>query len=79
MKITKKGISGFLLLIFLTLFTGTIFWKILELILASLTGSSVSITTGPLGFDLGVVALYFRLNPGSLIGFIAGIILYKRL
>ena len=30
MKITKKGIPGFLLLTFLTLFTGTIFWKILE-------------------------------------------------
>lgn len=79
MKITKKGIPGFLLLIFLTLFTGTIFWKILELILTSVTGSSVSLTTSPLGFDLGVVALYFRFNPGSLIGFIAGVVLYKRI
>lgn len=79
MKITKKGIPGCLLLIFLTVFTGTIFWTILELILAAVTGNSISLTTPPLGFDLGVVALYFRFNPGSLFGLIAGILLYRKL
>jgi hypothetical protein len=78
MKLIKKNAGLFVLLFMLGLVTGTFAWEIFERIL-SLAGSNLSLSVGPFGFDLGVIAVYLKINPGSLLGAAAGVFLFFRL
>jgi hypothetical protein len=42
-------------------------------------GFSIDLTAGPVGFDIEVLSLYIKLNPGTLIGAAIGYLLFKRL
>jgi len=75
MKLTKKNAGLFALLFTLGLVTGTFAWEILERILA-LAGAPLDLSVGPLGFDLDVISIYLKVNPGSLLGAVAGVFLF---
>lgn len=60
------------------LIAGTLLWELFEVILAY-RDILLDWQVGPVGFDLGVVALSLMFNPGSLFGLIGGIILFRKL
>lgn len=78
MKLVKKHFGAFLMLIFLGMFIGTLAWDIIERIFAQ-AGLPFSLETGPIGFDIGVLSLYLKINPGSFLGAAGGIILFGSL
>jgi hypothetical protein len=78
MKLTKKNTGLFTLLVFLGLLIGTFGWEILERILAS-AGAPLDLSVGPVGFDLDVISLFIKVNPGSLLGAAAGVVFFFRL
>jgi len=65
------------LLLALGLITGTFAWEIIQRILAA-AGTAIDLNVGPFGFDLGVLALYLKVNPGSLAGAAGGVLLFFR-
>lgn len=67
-----------LLLVLLGLFIGTIAWEILERLL-QISGINLNLKVGPFGFDLSVLALYIKLNPGSILGAGGGFYLFTTL
>jgi len=77
MKLIKKNAGIFTLLFFLGLITGTFTWEILERII-TLAGSAIDLSVGPFGIDLDVISVYIKINPGSLLGAAAGVILFFR-
>ena len=78
MKLTKKNCGPFALLFLLGLLTGTLAWEILERIL-SLADVVMDLNVGPIGIDFDVLALYVKVNPGSLVGAAAGSFVFSRL
>jgi hypothetical protein len=50
---------------------GTLLWELTMRILQAAgfaPGLAEILTTGPVGFDISVIALYIRLNPGTIAG-----------
>jgi hypothetical protein len=78
MKLTKKNYRPFALLITLGLLTGTLAWEIFERVLL-LVGANIDLGVGPIGLDLDVLAVYIKVNPGSLLGAGAGAFVFTRL
>jgi hypothetical protein len=78
MKLTTKTLGPFLLFLLLGLVIGSVAWEIVER-LVNVAGLSLSLSIGPVGFDLRVLAVWVRLNPGSLLGAAGGIILWRSL
>ena len=78
MKLTKKHVGSFLLLVLLGMFIGTLAWDIIERIFAQ-AGLPFSLETGPIGFDIGVLSVYLKINPGSFLGAAGGILLFRSL
>jgi len=78
MKLIKKHVGAFLLLVLLGIFIGTLAWDILERIFAQ-AGLPFSLETGPIGFDIGVLSVYMKINPGSFLGAAGGILLFRSL
>ncbi|MBN1696264.1 MAG: hypothetical protein JW881_02015 [Spirochaetales bacterium] len=79
MKLTVKNKTLFLLFLVLGLLIGSIAWEVLERIIHLMPGlSDFSLTMNePLTlFDFYVLAVSFRGNPGTILGSIAGIILF---
>ncbi len=67
-----------MLLIFLGLVIGTLSWELFAKILESFS-INASLAIGPVGFDISVLVFYIKINPGSVIGIIAGILLFRRM
>ena len=78
MKLTSKTIGPFVLFLLMGLFIGSVAWEIIERLLA-VAGLSLSLSIGPIGFDLRVIAVWLRINPGSLLGAAGGILLFRGL
>ena len=78
MKLTKKNYKPFALLFTLGLLTGTLAWEIFERVLL-LAGANIDLGVGPIGLDLDVLAVYIKVNPGSLLGAGAGAFVFTRL
>ena len=78
MKLTTKTLGSFLLFLLLGLVIGSVAWEIVERLINA-AGLSLSLSIGPVGFDLRVLAVWIRLNPGSLLGAAGGIILWRNL
>ena len=78
MKFSKKNTSHLVLLIFMGLVIGTLAWELFARILESFSVNA-ALAIGPVGFDIGVLVFYIKINPGSVLGIIAGIILFRRL
>ena len=78
MKTSKKNLRGASLLILAGIVLGTLGWELLERIL-SYGGIDIQLGVGPVGFDIGVLAMELFINPGTFLGAAAGFILFKRL
>ena len=78
MKLTKKNTGAFLLILFLGLMIGTLSWEVLERIIG-LFGREISLAVGPIGIDINVISLYIKINPGSFLGVLAGLLLFSRI
>jgi len=78
MKLTKKNTKSLVAVTVLTMIAGTVFWAVIEKIL-ELEGISLSLSTGRMGFDLDVISVYIKLNPGTAGGIGLGFLLFKRL
>lgn len=78
MKLTKKNTKSLVTVVVLTMIAGTFFWAILEKILL-LSGINLSLSTGRVGFDIEVFAVYLEANPGTVLGILSGFLLFRRL
>ena len=77
MKLTAKTAPTLLRFVGLAMIVGTLAWEIVERVLA-LTGVNLSLSVGPVGFDIGVLALWLMVNPGSLLAVVPGVLLFRR-
>ena len=78
MKTSKKNLRRAAFLILLGLVLGTLGWELLERIL-SYGGVDLRLAVGPVGFDIGVLAVELMINPGSFLGAAAGFLVLRRL
>ncbi len=76
MKLTKKNMQPLILIIFLCTIDGSFAWFILEIIFKS-AGLSFSLSTGRIGFDLGIIAFFLNVNPGTVLGLAAGFFVFR--
>ena len=67
MKITQKYLKYFYLFIILGIVIGSLCWEILERI-TGMSGINIDLSVGPVGFDISVLSVYLKINPGSFIG-----------
>ncbi|MFW6250438.1 MAG: hypothetical protein ACOC47_04975 [Alkalispirochaetaceae bacterium] len=70
---SKKKASPFppYLLVILSILAGSLGWEVLVSLLA-LLGLPLELSTGPVGFDAGVLSVYMEVNPGTFIGLFLG-------
>lgn len=75
MKLTSKTLSMFLLLSFLGAVVGSLAWEIVERLVAH-WGGALALSVGPIGFDLSVISVRLKANPGTIAGLAAGVLLF---
>ncbi|MFP4550638.1 MAG: hypothetical protein ACLFNT_07535 [Spirochaetales bacterium] len=78
MKLSSKSLPVFTRILVASLAVGTLAWELVERIIA-LAGRTLDLAVGPIGFDVHVVALWFMLNPGTLLGILPAVLLFRRL
>jgi hypothetical protein len=78
MKLTAKNLPVFLRILVLCLIVGTLAWELVERILL-LMGIGVDLTVGPVGFDIEVIVFSIMANPGTLLGIVPAIALFRRM
>ena len=76
MKLNGKTVSSFLLLGALGSVAGGLAWEVIERIATSL-GIGLDLSIGPIGFDLHVLTVHFLVNPGTLIGLVGGLLIFR--
>jgi|APSaa5957512622_1039677.scaffolds.fasta_scaffold345274_2 hypothetical protein len=76
MKLTKKNLQPLLFVILLTMVAGSLAWFIIELIFTKI-GIPFSLSTGRIGFDIEIIAFYFNMNPGTVLGIFAGFFIFR--
>ena len=76
-KLNGKNLPVLIRLLLLSMVVATIAWELIERLIA-LGGGSLDLSLGPVGFDIGVIALWIQANPGTLIGIVPAIILFRR-
>ena len=78
MKLTARTRSTFLLFVALGFLIGSLAWEVLERVLQQL-GMPLSVGVGPVGFDVSVLKVYVAVNPGSLLGILGAVVLFRLL
>jgi hypothetical protein len=78
MKLTAKTVPVLSRLLLLSIVIGTLAWEIIERIV-TLLGGTLDLSVGPVGFDVEVIALSVMANPGTLLGILPAVILFRRL
>jgi hypothetical protein len=80
MTLNKRSLPAFTLCLILGIVIGSLGWEVLERILSHF-GLDFSLTMRePLKlFDLYVLSLSFRANPGTFLGALGGVLLFKRI
>ena len=78
MKITNKNLDKFIGFLLLFCVMGTLAWELLQTVMG-LAGFSIDLSAGPVGFDIEVLSLYLKFNPGTLFGTAGGYLLFKKL
>jgi len=76
MKLTSRNRSTFLALLGLGFLVGTLGWEVLERIVLQM-GFQLELGVGPVGFDLSVLSVFIKINPGTFIGVLGGIFLFR--
>ncbi|MBI9108120.1 MAG: hypothetical protein JEZ04_15330 [Spirochaetales bacterium] len=78
MKITNKNLHNFIGFLVICSVLGTLCWELIE-VLIRIAGVNFTLTAGPVGFDIGVLSIHIKINPGTPAGFAAGWLLFKRI
>lgn len=78
MKLAAKTLPSLALLCFLGTIAGGLAWAVLERV-AGLAGLAIDLSVGPVGFDLEVLSVGITVNPGTFLGLVAGILLFRAL
>jgi hypothetical protein len=78
MKLNAKTVTSLVLLCVLGMLVGGLAWEVLERVALRL-GLDVDLSIGPVGFDLSVVALSVTVNPGTFLGLVAAVLLFRAL
>ena len=78
MKLNSKNLPVLIRLVLLCTVIFTLAWELVERLLA-LAGVTLDLSVGPVGFDIQVIALSVQANPGTLLGIIPAVILFRRL
>ena len=78
MKITKKNFPFLVQLVSLSVIIGSVSWGIVAVVFSGF-GLNLEAAAGSIGFDIKVISFYLQLNPGTLLGIIAGIAIFLRL
>ncbi len=76
MKFNKKNSKYFYILMVWGFIVGGLMWEVFEYILAR-SGVDLNYSIGPVGFDLDVISFYIKVNPGSFLGLVGSIFLFK--
>ena len=76
MKLSKKNLGILTRLMLLTALIGTLAWAILERI-AGTVGAEISLAVGPVGFDAFILSLYVYVNPGTVLGALAAVPIFR--
>ena len=76
MKLSSKNRSTFVSFLVLGFLIGTLAWEVLERIFLQV-GIDLALGIGPVGFDLSVVSVFIKINPGTFIGILGGIFLFR--
>jgi hypothetical protein len=77
MKLSSKNLPVLFRLILLCTVVGTLAWELVERLVA-LAGGALDLSVGPVGFDIEVLSIYIAVNPGTLLGIIPAVILFRR-
>jgi hypothetical protein len=78
MKLSTRSLATLAALALLGSLVGALAWEVVERI-AARSGVALSLSVGPVGFDLHVVSLHFLVNPGTVLGLIGGVLLFRLL
>jgi hypothetical protein len=76
MKLSSKNRSTFVSFLGLGFLIGTLAWEVLERIFLQV-GIDLALGIGPVGFDLSVLSVFIKINPGTFIGILGGIFLFR--
>lgn len=76
MKLNRGSRPTFLLFLGLGLLIGSLAWEVLERVLEQ-GGVELALGVGPVGFDLHVLALSVMVNPGTLVGALGAVVLFR--
>ncbi len=76
MKLSSRNRSTFLAFLGLGFLIGTLGWEVLERIVLQI-GYELALGIGPVGFDLSVLSVFVKINPGTFIGVLGGIFLFR--
>ncbi|MBN1835962.1 MAG: hypothetical protein JW820_08925 [Spirochaetales bacterium] len=76
MKLSNRNRSTFLLFLGLGFLIGSLAWEVLERVLG-LFGVGLSLSAGPIGLDLSVLKVSLEVNPGTVLGVIGGVVLFR--
>jgi len=82
MKIVKKNIPTIVVFSIIGILVGSFTWEILERILFLITKRSdfsLTIKESIQIFDIYVLSLSFRANPGTLLGFLGSILIIRKI
>ena len=79
MKLNKKNLGTLIALLLLGALVGSLAWELLErLVRATGTDFSLTMDKALQLFDLYVLAVSFRANPGTIAGLAGGAVLFSR-
>ena len=78
MKLTNKNRPVLIRLIVLGALAGTMLWALAEQ-LSRAAGLPFDLSIGPVGFDLHVLAIWVRVNPGTFLGVTGGALFFRSL
>jgi len=76
MKLSSKNRSTLVSFLGLGFLIGTLAWEVLERIFLQV-GIDLALGIGPVGFDLSVLSVFIKINPGTFIGILGGIFLFR--
>jgi hypothetical protein len=76
MKLTKSTYPRLVGLVAAFIVLTTVAWDVVEA-LVRLLGGSLDLSVGPIGFDAGVFAVWMRPNPGTVLGVLPGVLVFR--
>ena len=76
MKLNSRNRSTFVVFLALGFLIGSLAWEVLER-LAGALGAELSLSVGPVSLDLSVLKVALQVNPGTILGVIGAVFLFR--